>query len=128
MSNNKHCIKGRIPFLFGFFDREITECHAYDVNDDHSLKFNMIEDSELIGLNLVEEYYMSNGLYHRDCKFGPARILYGNNEILEQHFYKRGLLHNVLGYAKLDFKSHTKEYYIDGIKYPRKEDFDKAFK
>lgn len=122
-NNNVHCIKGTIPFLFGWFNREVIVCQNYNPTLDivhYDGAFNELKDTP--GFIMKEEYYLQNGLYHRLVEFGPAYFEYLDHTIIKRAYYKNGLLHREDGPATLynKYECSYKKYFLDGIEQTHK--------
>lgn len=122
-NNNVHCIKGTIPFLFSWFNREVTVCQKYSPKIDlvhYDEAFNELIDTP--GFTKTDEYYLQNGLYHRPEEFGPAHIEYSNHSIIRRAYYRYGLLHREKEPAliyNMNGNSYN-EYFRDGVKQTQK--------
>ena len=128
MKESVHCFKGTIPVFFGLYIKDVTECYYYNPFSDYSSDSDMILNELSIKntTRVTEEYYMQDGLYNREDKFGPARIIYSDGVVQGKYFYKKGILHNLLGPAKINLVIGAKNYYINGFAFADESAFKEA--
>lgn len=90
---SKYCIDGmKEESFFGLFkyNNTYTQCFTYNPVTDYI--FNKEEVAKLKLNTVYREYWLSNGLLHRNKEFGPAEITY---KVVEcKKYYTHGVLHH----------------------------------